>query len=162
MSAGNQAGRSRLDPVPVTRRSFLSIASLGSFLAATGTALAGMLRLPKPAVLPGPVRRFKIGMPEQFAVGTETRFEKENVFVFRDAEGIYAISGVCTHLGCSIGRSPEGFACPCHGSKFSPSGEVTAGPAPRALPWLELGRAADGQLVVFADNEVPAGTRMRV
>lgn len=162
MSDENQASPSRLDPLPVTRRSFLTFASLGSFLAATGTALAGMLRLPKPAVLPGPVRRFKIGMPEQFAVGSETRFEKESVFVFRDAQGIYAISAVCTHLGCSIGRAPDGFACPCHGSRFTASGEVTGGPAPRALPWLELGRAADGQLVVFADNEVPTGTRMRV
>ena len=162
MPAENEAGQSRLDPYPVTRRSFLSLASLGSFFAAAATALAGMLRLPEPAVLPGPIRRFKIGPPEQFALGSETRFEKENVFVFRDAEGIYAISGVCTHLGCSIGRSAEGFACPCHGSQFTASGEVTAGPAPRALPWLELGRAADGQLVVYADNEVPAGTRFRV
>ena len=162
MPDGNMNLSSRLDPYPVTRRSFLSFASLGSFLVAAGTAVAGMLRLPKPAVLPGPLRRFKIGPVEQFAVGSETRFEKENVFVFRDAQGIYAISGVCTHLGCSIGRSTEGFACPCHGSQFSASGEVTGGPAPRALPWLEMGRAADGQLIVYADNEVPMGTRMQV
>jgi len=161
-SDSERTQRSRLDPIPVSRRSFLSFASLGSFLAAVGTAVAGMLRLPKPAVLPGPVQRFKAGPPEQFSVGTETRFEKENVFLFRDTEGIYAISGVCTHLGCSIGKTPEGFACPCHGSKFDSNGTVTAGPAPRALPWLEVGRAADGQLVVFAENEVPQGTRLRI
>ncbi len=162
MSSLNEKGRSRLDPPRVTRRSFLSIASLGSFFAAMGTAVAGMLRLPKPAVLPGPVRRFKVGFPDQFAVGSETRFEKENFFVFRDAEGAYAISAVCTHLGCSVARSAEGFACPCHGSKFSARGDVEAGPAPRPLPWLEVGRAADGQLVVYADNEVPEGTHFRV
>jgi cytochrome b6-f complex iron-sulfur subunit len=127
-----------------------------------GVSVAGMLRLPKPAVLPGPVRRFKIGFPEQFAAGSETRFEQESFFVFRDAGGIYAISAVCTHLGCSVGRSSEGFACPCHGSRFSASGEVLGGPAPRALPCLEVGRAADGQLVVYADNEVAEGTRFRV
>lgn len=138
------------------------MASLGSFLAAVGTALAGVLRLPEPAVLPGPVQRFKIGMADEFAVGSETRFEKENLFVFRDAEGIYAVSSICTHLGCSVARSTEGFQCPCHGSRFTPEGTVAAGPAPRALPWLEIGRAADGQLVVYADNEVPAGTRFRV
>ena len=160
--AQDKIKKSRLDPYPVSRRSLLSMASLASFLAAVGTAVAGMLRLPRPAVLPGPVRRFKAGKPEQFAVGTETRFEKENVFVFRDSEGIYAISGVCTHLGCSIGRSPEGFSCPCHGSQFDAQGAVVAGPAPRALPWLEVGRAADGQLIVYADNEVPEGTRFKV
>jgi len=162
MLEAKETQKSRLEPYPVTRRSVLSFAALGSFLAAVGTAMAGMLRLPRPAILPGPVQRFKAGQPEQFAVGTETRFEKENVFVFRDTEGIYAISGVCTHLGCSIGRSPEGFACPCHGSKFDANGTVVAGPAPRGLPWLEVGRAADGQLIVYADSEVPEGTRLKV
>ena len=159
LSAGKP---SRLDPSKVSRRSFLSLAALGSFFSAVGVALAGVLRLPKPAVLPGPVRRFKIGFPNQFAVGSETRFEQENFFVFRDGEGLYAVSAVCTHLGCSVARAPNGFACPCHGSKFGVRGDVQAGPAPRALPWLEVGRAADGQLVVFADNEVPEDTRFRV
>jgi len=162
MSDANERKPSRLDPPGVTRRSFLSLASLGSFFAATATAVAGMLRLPRPAVLPGPVRRFKVGHPEQFAVGSETRLEKENVFIFRDTEGVYAISATCTHLGCTVARSRTGFECPCHGSKFGATGRVEGGPAPRALPWLEVGRAADGQLVVFADNEVPSGTRFRV
>ncbi|MGB7622750.1 MAG: Rieske 2Fe-2S domain-containing protein [Terriglobia bacterium] len=153
---------SRLDPPPLNRRSFLSLASLASFFGALGVALAGMLRLPNPAILPGPIRRYKIGLPEGFPVGSETRLEKENVFVFRDAEGLYAISAVCTHLGCSVSRNTEGFACPCHGSRFTARGRVVGGPAPRALARLEVGRAADGQLVVFADNEVPEGTRFRV
>jgi cytochrome b6-f complex iron-sulfur subunit len=154
--------KSRLEPIVVPRRSFLSLAALGSFFSAAGMALAGALRLPGPAVLPGPVRRFKVGPPEQFAVGSETRVEEANFTVFRDAQGVYAISCVCTHLGCTVARSAEGFACPCHGSRFAANGEVARGPAPRALPWLEVGRAADGQLVVYADNEVPAGTRFRV
>jgi cytochrome b6-f complex iron-sulfur subunit len=158
----NEKKPSRLEPIQVPRRSILSLAALGSFFSAVGMALAGALRLPGPAVLPGPVRRFKIGHPEQIAVGSETRVEEANFFVFRDEQGIYAISGVCTHLGCTIGRSEDGFACPCHGSHFAVNGEVTRGPAPRALPWLEVGRAADGQFVVYADNEVPAETRFRV
>lgn len=162
MSDANEHQPSRLDPPGVTRRSFLSMASLGSFFAATATAVAGMLRLPRPAVMPGPVRRYKVGHPEQFAVGSETRLEKENVFIFRDAEGVFAISATCTHLGCTVARSRTGFECPCHGSKFGATGHVEGGPAPRALPWLEVGRAADGQLVVYADNEVPSGTRFRV
>jgi cytochrome b6-f complex iron-sulfur subunit len=162
MSELNEKKASRLEPIPVPRRSFLSLAALGSFFSATAMALAGALRLPGPAVLPGPVRRFKIGHPEEFAMGSETRVEEANFVVFRDTQGIYAISSVCTHLGCTVARSPEGFACPCHGSRFTPNGEVVRGPAPRALPWLEVGRAADGQLVVYADNEVPAGTRFRV
>jgi cytochrome b6-f complex iron-sulfur subunit len=153
---------SRLDPPRVTRRSFLSIASLGSFFAAVGTAAAGLFRLPNPAVLPGPVRRFKLGAPEQFAPGSETLFSEDNLVLFRDDEGFYAISTTCTHLGCIVARSKQGFACPCHGSRFDSRGKVVGGPAPRPLPWLEVSRAADGQLVINADTEVPAGTRYRV
>jgi cytochrome b6-f complex iron-sulfur subunit len=152
---------SRLDPPPINRRSFLSLASMMSFFAAVGTAAAGIFRLPDPAVLPGPVRRFKLGPPEQFSVGTETAFAEQNLVLFRDNDGFYAISSTCTHLGCTVARSKEGFACPCHGSRFDRKGDVIGGPAPRALPWLEVSRAANGDLVVNADNEVAAGTRYR-
>lgn len=152
---------SRLDPPRVSRRSFLSLASIGSFLAALGTAAAGILRLPNPAVLPGPVRRFKLGAPEQFAVGSENAFPENNLVLFHDNDGFYAISSTCTHLGCTVARTREGFACPCHGSRFDSRGNVVGGPAPRALPWLEISRSAEGSLVINADNEVPAGTRYK-
>ena len=153
---------SRLDPPHISRRSWLSLASMGSFLAAIGTAIGGILRLPNPAVLPGPVRRFKLGAPEEFPLDTETTFAEDNLVLFRDSEGFYAVSLVCTHLGCTVARSKAGFACPCHGSRFDNMGKVVAGPAPRPLPWLELSRAADGQLIVNADSEVPEGTRYRI
>lgn len=162
MSNAHDDKPSRLDAPKVARRSFLSLAAFGSFMAAIATAVAGMLRLPKPAVLPGPVRRFKVGFPDQFPVGSETRLEAENVFLFRDDRGVYAISATCTHLGCAVSRAAKGFECPCHGSKFEATGKVIAGPAPRALAWLEVGRSPDGQLVIFADNEVAAGTRFQV
>jgi len=153
---------SRLDPPVVDRRSFLSLASLGTFFAAIGTAVAGMLRLPNPAVLPGPVRRFKLGPPEQFTVGTETAFADQNLVLFHDNEGFYAITSTCTHLGCTVARTNQGFACPCHGSRFDSRGRVVGGPAPRPLPWLDVSRSANGDLVVNADNEVAEGTRYRV
>ena len=153
---------SRLDPPRLKRRSFLSLASMGGFLAALGTAVAGILRLPNPAVLPGPVRRFKLGAPEEFAAGSETAFADQNLVLFHDAQGFFAISTTCTHLGCAVARNKGGFACPCHGSRFDDAGKVVGGPAPRPLPWLEISRAADGTLVVNADSEVPEGTRYKV
>ncbi len=51
---------------------------------------------------------------------------------------IAAISLECTHLGCIVSTSDEGFFCPCHGSEFGPQGNVYSGPAPKALPWYSL------------------------
>ena len=76
MSVANEPGESRLVSPRVTRRSFLSLASLGSFFAALGMSTAGVLRLPSPTVLPGPVRRYKIGFPEQYR-SEERRVGKE-------------------------------------------------------------------------------------
>jgi len=64
--------------------------------------------------------------------------------------GVYALSAVCTHLGC-ITRflSDQGvIACPCHGSRFDLEGNVVEGPAPRPLPWLDVGLDTSGLLVV--------------
>ena len=145
------------------RRDFLGFAALWSAVAAMGTALAGVMRLPKPAVLPGPLRVFKLGEPAQFAVGSVTRNEAGGFYLFREEQGFHAISSTCTHLGCVVAHNEgEGFACPCHGSRFSTDGSVIGGPAPAALSWLEIVLSPDGQLQVNAESQVPKGTRFRV
>jgi len=107
------------------RRDFLGLTALWGVAVAMGTALAGVMRLPKPAVQPGPLRVFKLGDPAQFAVGSATRIETGGFFLFREEQGFHAISSVCTHLGCVVAHNEgEGFACPCHGSRFSTDGSV--------------------------------------
>lgn len=150
-------------PANPRRRDFLGLTALWSLVAALGTALAGVLRLPKPAVLPGPRRLYKLGDPAQFPVGSAVRMEAERFFLFRDEKGFHAISAVCTHLGCIVAHSEqEGFACPCHGSKFNQDGNVVGGPAPTGLVWLEVSLSPDGQLQVNAEGEVPRGAKFAV
>jgi cytochrome b6-f complex iron-sulfur subunit len=145
------------------RRDFLGLAALWSTVLAMGTALAGVMRLPKPAVQPGPLRVLKLGDPAQYAVGSVTRVENGPFYLFHVKQGFFAISSVCTHLGCVVAHSEgEGFACPCHGSRFSTDGSVVGGPAPAALSWLEIVLSPDGQLQVNAESAVPKGTHFQV
>jgi cytochrome b6-f complex iron-sulfur subunit len=51
-----------------------------------------------------------------------------------DTDAFSALTAVCTHQNCTItGLSGQTFVCPCHGSRFDPSGGVVNGPAPSAL-----------------------------
>lgn len=148
----------RLTPEPLPRRDFLGLTGLAAAGAAILGSILGMVRLPKPRVLPEAGSRFRLGRPEEFPPGTVRVVAERNVRVFATTRGIAVLSLVCTHLGCIVGVSPEGFKCPCHGSRFSPDGDVLGGPAPRPLRWLEVSRAADGSLLVDAKREVPQGT----
>ena len=45
-----------------------------------------------------------------------------------------AIDAVCTHEGCTItGADSTTYVCPCHGSRYSRSGQVVGGPAKASL-----------------------------
>jgi glycine/D-amino acid oxidase-like deaminating enzyme/nitrite reductase/ring-hydroxylating ferredoxin subunit len=64
----------------------------------------------------------------------------EKVAVYRDAEGaLHERSAVCTHLGCIVhwNASEKTWDCPCHGSRYSPHGEVINGPANKPLPLVQ-------------------------
>ena len=60
-------------------------------------------------------------------------FQNERLALLRDHSGLYALSLVCTHLGCTVTVSAQELACPCHGSTFDRQGRVLKGPADRAL-----------------------------
>ncbi|MCK6473603.1 MAG: Rieske (2Fe-2S) protein [Planctomycetes bacterium] len=148
---------------PVERRDFLGLAALGSFCLTSAAAILGSLKLPMPSVLPEADSRIKIGPPDRFAPGSATNFPERSLWVHRDGSGIYAISAICTHLGCVTKREKDGsFHCPCHGSKFAADGTVTGGPAPKGLEYLKVSRLPSGELVVDLQKKVPAQERLAV
>lgn len=150
---------SRLDPEPMPRRDFLGLAAMWAMGASAAFALLGMLRLPRAAVLPAPSKKFKVALPESLADGEPFVPPGRSVALFRDKQGVYAVSTVCTHLGCIVKQSAEGFACPCHGSEFAKDGTVVKGPAPKALPWLAVTKDG-GAFVVDESEVVDSGTRL--
>ncbi len=145
-----------------SRRTFLTRVGLGC-VAATGLASIGATgRYLFPAVLYEPSMKSKIGRPSSFADGSITFLSESKIFVYKSPQGIYAISAICTHLGCVVTQTETGFSCPCHGSVFDGDGVVTRGPAPRGLPWLDVSMTPGGQLVVDRSRQVPPGTSLKV
>ncbi len=152
--------RSRLDPEPMSRRDFLGKGSLWATAAALGVATLGMLRLPKAAVLSSPSKKFKVTLPDSLPPGQPFIPPGRSVALYRDAEGVYAVSLICTHLGCIVKQHSDGFECPCHGSQFKADGAVVKGPAPRALAWHKVTGSA-GNYVVDEGVTVPPGTYLK-
>ncbi len=146
----------------VSRRDFLGLASFWTAVLSFLAVMGGIFRIRKATVHYEESRKFKIGKPDEFPIGTVKVLAEKNVFIFAGNDGLHAISNVCTHLGCIVAAVDWGFQCPCHGSKFDKSGKVIGGPAPRPLPWLEVSRHVDGNLVVDASKEVKMGTKFKV
>jgi cytochrome b6-f complex iron-sulfur subunit len=141
-----------------TRRSFLTLASGSAIaVAAVATGAAGGLFL-KPRVTYGPPSRVAIGRPDNFASGSQVVFPEAKICVRRVGNRLAAISTVCTHLGCTVNPVETGFDCPCHGSTYDEKGEVTGGPAPKALSWFKVTQAPNGELIVDKHAVVEADT----
>jgi nitrite reductase/ring-hydroxylating ferredoxin subunit len=152
--------RSRLEAPPVPRRDFLGIAALWSAGLTLLFAAIGSARLPRAAVVPSPSRKFRVTLPETLLPGQPYLPPGRAVAMLRDADGVYAISRVCTHLGCLVKTEPDGFSCPCHGSRFGGDGAVLRGPAPKALPWLAVSRVGGETYLVDESQIVAPGTKV--
>lgn len=67
---------------------------------------------------------------------TVTRINGQRTGVYKDKkEKIYMVDTTCTHLGCEVewNSGERSWDCPCHGSRFSYTGEVIEGPAKKPL-----------------------------
>jgi len=132
-----------------------NVLGLGGWLGIIGALHAGgvaMVAMLFPRVLFEPPTAFKVGSPSAFNVGeVSERYMKDyRVWIVREEGGFYALSGICTHLGCTPRwLGPENkFKCPCHGSGFRRDGINFEGPAPRPLERVKIVRADDGQILI--------------
>lgn len=68
------------------------------------------------------------------------------IYVHRHDDGSFtAVLSRCTHRGCQVRPAGTRLTCPCHGSEFTPAGEVLEGPAERPLQNYDV--AADASVV---------------
>ena len=136
----------------IGRRNFFSVAGWASFFVFLATSTIASLRFMFPRVLFEPPSAFKAGFPEDYLVGevSEKYKDEYRVWIIRETDGFYALSAICTHLGCTPRWLAEEnkFKCPCHGSGFRRTGINFEGPAPRPLERLRISVAPDGQILV--------------
>ena len=165
----------RRNYLQTTRRQFLGI--LGTFAGVGSLIFGGFMTLKfmfPNATLEDPPQ-FKIpDDPSTITVGHPLQITAKRVTVVRDDGGLYAVYLICTHLGCTpnyvgdvitgsgapaeraLGRGdrapgeqvPNGWACPCHGSRYFIDSTNFYGPAPRPMDWVQLSKAPDGKLLV--------------
>jgi nitrite reductase/ring-hydroxylating ferredoxin subunit len=83
--------------------------------------------------------------------------------VGRDANGLYAMSSVCTHQGCPtnvVGAAAQpSLYCPCHGSMFGATGAVILGPARRPLQHYQIAVSPSGMLTICVGSPVLSTSR---
>jgi len=133
--------------VSARRRKFVMAAVLGTLT----VNLLMFLRFFFPRALYEPKSQFKIGYPSDFGFGVDTKFQKEyRIWVVRNTEGIFVISAICTHLGCTPDWKPSEnkFKCPCHGSGYDPEGINFEGPAPRPKDRAHVELDPQGEITV--------------
>jgi cytochrome b6-f complex iron-sulfur subunit len=134
----------------ITRRDFLNEITLGALGIAGLGSVAVTYQFFSPNVLFEPPTTFRAGNLDLYPVHSVTFLQDQQVYIVRMPEGFYAVSAVCTHLGCVTQWKPDAemIGCPCHGSKFKSDGTKIEGPAPRPLPHFAISLTADGELLV--------------
>jgi Rieske Fe-S protein len=68
--------------------------------------------------------------------GRIIEYQGATVAAYRDANGKLTLrSATCTHMGCRVAwnEGARTWDCPCHGSRFTPEGDVLSGPAEAPL-----------------------------
>ena len=158
MSVNNEiVKKMTTDDVAMSRRNFVVIGVSSIAVCGLGASIFGYEFL-SPNVLYEPSPVVNVGRQDRFTADTVTLLADVGIYVVRAAQGFYALSAVCTHLGCLTAWKPDLniIACPCHGSKFERNGTKIAGPAPNPLPWLHLWINDDGEVMVDRSTTAPA------
>jgi cytochrome b6-f complex iron-sulfur subunit len=149
------------DKDKITRRKFLGKVALVGAIGAGALAFLAALREAIPP-LAKENKKFTIGRLYDFPLNTFTLLVSHQIFIFRDHEGVRAMSAICTHLGCVLETTEDGFQCPCHGSRFNGRGRVLSGPAPRSLAYFKVDVAPDGQLLVDMNQNVSYEEKFKI
>ena len=136
----------------LTRRLFLNFALFGTLAGFVVAALYPIARFlwPVSESQQGGSQALSVPLSE-LAPGKAkfVRFRGGPLVIVRTENAAYALSAVCTHLGCIVKWEEENkrLFCPCHAAIFDVNGNVLGGPAPRPLPSFQAKIVGDRIMV---------------
>lgn len=135
----------------LTRRDFMRVLTRALVGLSGVMGLAGVMRYLSYESAAQRKEEFDLGPASEFSAGSASRVDEIPAIIWRTDDGFAGMSLECTHLGCTVEDTQNGLECPCHGSRYDPSGAVIRGPARDALRRLRAEVNADGRLIVYRD-----------
>lgn len=134
-----------------SRRDFLKLATTGLLSAAGLMGLGGLFRFLDYESDAPAKKVIDVGSADLYPIGTRTVLSDIPAVLVSSETGFTALSLVCTHLGCTVESTGDGFRCPCHGSRYSEQGRVERGPARQNLQQLRVEVTPDNHVLVHVD-----------
>jgi cytochrome b6-f complex iron-sulfur subunit len=146
----------------ISRREMLAFIGGGTFFSFIAVSFAATIRFLFPKALYEPPTIFTAEQPDYYPPGSVTLIPEKKTYIVHDEKGIYAMSAICTHLGCTVNwqRNDLEYQCPCHGSVYDSVGTNIAGPAPSPLARLEIKIQKNKRLVVDTKKIVDNNFRL--
>ena len=133
----------------LSRRDFLKLARNGFLYLSATLALGSLIRFLGYESTPELKTEYDLGPASNFPVNARTVLSDPPAVLVHDESGFTAFSLICTHLGCTVKADGQGFACPCHRSRFDQDGVVMHGPAKQSLKTLPVEITSEGNVKLF-------------
>lgn len=142
-----------------------ALAMLGGCDAGTATPMPDLSPSPDLTQVTCPASAVNCGDASAIAVDTATHFTDNASYDFylcRDANGLFSVNAICTHQGCTVNfvSATSGFRCPCHGARYSFTGQNPTTPAPAPLGNWAVCVDSTGAAFVDTTTMVDPSTRV--
>jgi Rieske Fe-S protein len=134
----------------LSRRDFLKLTTQALLAAGGLLGLGALIRLLGAQTSSSPKTQFDLGPVSSYPLGSRSVIPEVPAILLHTDAGFSALSLVCTHLGCTLEPTLDGFTCPCHGSQYGTDGFPLHGPARKNLAVLRVEQDTVGHLILYS------------
>ena len=135
----------------LSRRDFFKLITTALLTVSGALGIGALFRFLNYQTEPPVKTEFDLGLDSNYPIGSRSLIPDVPALLIHTENGFSALSLVCTHLGCTVEQNANGFACPCHGSRYDANGNVLRGPAQKPLRSLRVEITSDHHLILHTD-----------